>query len=361
MEFSLNLPINSVSFGQVSTLLLRELFLKNKVVPIFPIGQPDLSSQNIEKDFGEWLQSNINLSLSKHSRKNKIFKLWHINGSLESFSEKQILFSFYELDSPTEVELNIIKNNDKVLFSSKYSIDIFKKYGCNNIDYLPLAFDKYNFKKLEKDFFSDRIVFNLLGKLEKRKHHKKIIQTWLKKFGNDKRYHLQCAIFNPFLKPEDQQNLIQHSILENKNFFNISFLNFIQKNSDYNDLINSADIVLGMSGAEGWGLPEFHSTAIGKHAVILNAHAYKEWANNENSILVNPSSKIEAYDNMFFHKGQIFNQGNIYDFNEDEFISACEKAIEKVSISKVNKSGLKLQEEFSSEKFADNVLNIIQK
>jgi hypothetical protein len=361
MEFSLNLPINSVSFGQVSTLLLRELFLKNKVVPISPIGQIDLSSQNIDKDYAEWLQTNINLFLSKHSRNNKIFKLWHLNGSLESFSEKQVLFSFYELDSPTDVELNIVRNNHKVLFSSKYSIETFKKYGCSNVDYLGLAFDKYNFKRIEKEYFNDRIVFNLLGKLEKRKHHKKVIQTWLKKFGNDSRYHLQCAIFNPFLKPEDQQNLIQHSILENKHFFNISFLNFVQKNSDYNDLINSADIILGMSGGEGWGLPEFHSTAIGKHAVILNAHAYKEWANNDNSILVNPSSKIEVYDNMFFHKGQLFNQGNIYDFNEDEFIVACEKAIEKVQLSKLNKNGLKLQETFSSEKFADNVLSIMSK
>jgi hypothetical protein len=64
---------------------------------------------------------------------------------------------------------------------------------------------------------------------------------------------------------------------------------------------------------------------------------------------------------MFFHKGQIFNQGNIYDFNEDEFIVACEKAIEKVQSSKLNKNGLKLQETFSSEKFADNVLSIMSK
>jgi glycosyltransferase involved in cell wall biosynthesis len=361
MEFSLNLPINSVSFGQVSSLLLKELFLKNKVIPISPIGQVDLSSQNVDKDYTDWLQTNLNLFLSKHSRKNKIFKLWHINGSLESFSENQVLFSFYELDSPTDVELNIVKNNYKVIFSSKYAIETFKKYGCSNLDYLPLAFDKYNFKRVEKDYFSDRIVFNLLGKLEKRKHHKKVIQAWLKKFGNDRRYHLQCAIYNPFIKPEDQQNLIQNSILENKNFFNISFLNFIPKNSDYNDLLNSGDIVLGMSGAEGWGLPEFHSVAIGKHSVILNAHSYKEWADESNSILVNPSSKIEAYDNMFFHKGQIFNQGNIYDFNEDEFIVACEKAIEKVQSSKLNKNGLKLQETFSSEKFADNVLSIMSK
>ncbi len=52
----------------------------------------------------------------------------------------------------------------------------------------------------------------------------------------------------------------------------------MQKNSLYNDYLNSANIILGMSGGEGWGLPEFQSVALGKHAVILNATGYKDWA-----------------------------------------------------------------------------------
>jgi tetratricopeptide (TPR) repeat protein len=45
MSLSLNLPVNSVSFGQISTLILRELFKCNKDVSLIPIGQPDLSTQ----------------------------------------------------------------------------------------------------------------------------------------------------------------------------------------------------------------------------------------------------------------------------------------------------------------------------
>jgi hypothetical protein len=135
----------------------------------------------------------------------------------------------------------------------------------------------------------------------------------------------------------------------------------MQKNSVYNDFLNSADIIIGMSGGEGWGLPEFHSVALGKHSVILNAHAYKEWADEENSVLVEPNGKVEVYDNMFFHKGTPFNQGNIFDFDPDDFISACEKAIERVKANKLNNNGLKLQNIFTSEKLADNILNIINK
>jgi len=133
----------------------------------------------------------------------------------------------------------------------------------------------------------------------------------------------------------------------------------MQKNSMYNDFLNSSDIVIGMSGGEGWGLPEFQSVALGKYGVILNAHSYKEWANKDNATLVNPSGKIEAYDNLFFHRGAPFNQGNIFDFNEDEFINACELTIEKVKSQKTNKEGVKLQDQFSSEKMTDKILELV--
>lgn len=361
MDIALNIPLNNLSFGQTSFAIANYIYNKNYKSKIFPIGQGvDLSSQKVDEKFNNWLKESIDCSYKTFSRKENIFKLWHINGSLESLSEKQILFSFYELDSPTDVEINIVKNNYKVIFSSKYTCDIFKNYGCKNIEYIPLFFDKNNFSRKDKTYFSDgRIVFNLVGKLEKRKNHKKVIQSWIKKFGNNPKYYLQCAIFNPFLKPEDQSSLI-NEILGGKKYFNISFFGHMQSNETYNDYLNSADIIIGMSGGEGWGLPEFHSLAIGKHGIILNAHVYKDWANEKNSVIVEPSEKIEAYDNMFFHRGSQFNQGNIFSFREEDFIQACENACEKVRINKINSEGLKLQEEFSLENTVSKILTLMK-
>ena len=363
MKIGLNLPINSVSFGQISTLLLREIYKSKKIDPnLFLIGnQVDVSSQeDLSQDFLVWLQTKLQSALSEHKRNVPTFKLWHLNGSLESFSNEQTLFTFYELDNPTKEELNIVNNNKNVIVSSEYTKEVFNDFGCKNMKYIPLAFDKYNFKVINKKYFlDDRIVFNLCGKLEKRKNHEKVIKAWLKKFGNNKKYFLQCSIFNPFIKAEDQQRMI-HQILEGKNYFNLSFLGYIAKNGMYNDYLNSSNIILGLSGGEGWGLPEFHSVALGKHAVIMDAHGYKGWANSNNSILVKAGERKEVYDNIFFQKGSIFNQGNIFDFNEDEFIAACEKAIEKVEKNKVNTEGLKLQEEFTSEKLLSNILEIVK-
>jgi len=275
---------------------------------------------------------------------------------MESFSQKQSLLSFYELDSPTQIELNIAKNN-RIYFSSKYTCEVFNTFGVD-ASYMPLAFDSYNFKKTSKRYFDDgRIVFNICGKFEKRKHHAKMIKAWIKKYGNNTKYSLQCAIYNPFLNAQQNNQILSQLILEGgQKPFNVNFLPSMPQNEMYNDFLNSADIILGMSGGEGWGLPEFHSVALGKHAVILNASSYKDWATEENSVLVNPVGKEEVYDGMFFHKGQPFNQGNIFTWNEDEFINGCEKAVERLSKSKENLKGLELQQTFNKEKLLDSVI-----
>ena len=55
----------------------------------------------------------------------------------------------------------------------------------------------------------------------------------------------------------------------------------------------------------------------------------------------------------------LFNQGQIFDYDEDEFIHACEEAIKKVESSKINEAGLKIQEDFKINKTVDTLLGLI--
>lgn len=368
---SLNLPINSVSFGQVSTALLREIRQGNNGEEplIYPIGgSADLSSQPEDQEFANWINRACQNFAKKHDAKKPILKLWHLNGSLERLSEKQVLLTFYELDSPTETEINIARNQTKLLVTSHYTKNILNKAGLDNVEVVPLGFDAANFRRLEKNYFSDgRIVFNLTGKLEKRKGHKNVIKAWIKRFGGDRRYSLQCAVYNPFLVRQQPNGQVVdfnphaiNDILEGKQPpFNVDFLPHFGKNSLYNDYLNSANIVIGM-GTEGWGLPEFHSVAIGKHAVILDCAAHQEWACPENSVLVKPSGMIPVYDNVFFKEGQDFNQGNIFTFDEESFIHGCEQAIKRVESDKKNAAGLELQEKFSMKNSLIKILSHVQ-
>lgn len=362
MDYALNVPINSVSFGNVSVSLLREAYKAGHQPCIFPIGnQIDLSTQKEDKDFVSWLQSCLNKSYSTHKRKNPAIKLWHLhNNGIESVSDKQILFTFYELDSPTQSEINVIKNNHKVIFACDYNTNIFKEYGCDNIETIPLGFDSFNFSRIDKKYFDDdRISFFIPGKWEPvRKRTEKVIKAWIKRFGNNPKYFLNCAIWNHFV-PVEQQKQIYVNMLEGKQVSNVQFLGFMPNNATYNDFINSNDIVLSM-GTESWGLPEFHAVGIGKYGIISNCAGHKQWANSDNSLLVNPNQKIPAYDNMFFFQNAPWNQGNIFDFDENEFINNCESVIKKVEQNRINTKGLELQDKFKYSNTFSSLMKLVE-
>lgn len=358
MSLTFNCPLNPVSFGQVSVALLREAYRREKDVLVALIGdKPDLGSQETDDKFFKYLEGAVSDFAKKHQRDRPTLRIWHLQGSLGWVSENQALMTFYELDNPTKTEINIAKNN-KIILTSKYACEVFRDKGVD-AHFVPLGFDSANFKILDKKYYDDdRIVFNLTGKFEFRKHHAKIMAAWVKKFGNNKKYILQCAVFNPFIDGPKNNGLIA-SAMGHVKYFNTSFLPQMERNSMYNDYLNSGDIILGMSGGEGWGLPEFQSVALGKHAVILNAHSYKDWATKDNAVLVDVSGKIECIDDLFFKKGSEYSQGRIFNWDEDDFISACEEAIKRVESDRVNHAGLKLKEDFTYSKTLDGILKVL--
>lgn len=358
MNFTLNLPINKVSFGQVSLAILREIYRRGLSPSLLPIGDIKIESSQESEDFIKWINNCVNSYYVNHTRETPTIKLWHLSGGFESVSKKQILISFYELDSPTQFEQNVAKSNICV-FTNQFTCEVFAKLDIPTI-YIPLGFDSFNFKRLNKKFFDDdRITFNICGKFERRKNQVRMIKSWVKKFGNNKKYSLQISCRNSFISKEMEDNILNQA-LENKSYFNVNNIGWIDSNISYNEFLNSADVILAMSSGEGWGIPEFSSVAIGKHSVVLNAHAYKSWADDKNSVLVNPiEGKIECYDNLFFKKGAHVNQGNYFNYNDDDFISACEEVVKRVESNRINEEGLKLQEKFNYSYVVDRILSLL--
>jgi hypothetical protein len=197
-----------------------------------------------------------------------------------------------------------------------------------------------------------------MGKFEKRKHTEKIIRLWLEKYGNDNNYQLSVCVTNPFLNQEEM-NTVLSNCLQGKRYTNINFISYLKTNSEVNELLNSIDIDLtGLSGAEGWNLPSFNSTCLGKWSVVLNATSHKDWANEENSILVEPNGKEECYDEKFFQKGASFNQGNIYTWDRDIVSQAMDKAVSKKG--QTNTAGEALKDKFSYDKVVDSLIKGIK-
>ena len=355
MKLLVNAPISSLSFGNVSVNILRELFKKNIDLIFFPIGdKAEMEAYDkIEPDFVKYLQAATNDRYSKISKDIPSLKLWHIFGSETRYSKNQSLFTFHEVSEVTNIEKNLLSLQDRIFVSSNYTKNIFNLNGLDNVTHVPLGFDN-DFQITNKTYLQDKIHFGILGKFENRKNTARIIKSWLKLFGNKPEYQLSCAITNPFLdKARFQNELLK--VLEGKQYNNLNFVPYMQTNSEVNDYLNSIDIDLGgLSGAEGWNLPSFNATALGKWSVVINATAHKDWATKDNSILIEPSSLKDCYDDVFFKKGQSFNQGQFFDISDQEMDDAILKSLSYAKTP--NPEGLKLQKQFTYEKTVETIL-----
>ena len=98
---------------------------------------------------------------------------------------------------------------------------------------------------------------------------------------------------------------------------------------------------------------------LSKWPIVLNATSHKDWATQENSILVEPTIKQPIYDNVFFKEGGEFNQGHMYTFSMEEFEVAVKKAIDKYKNNSYNNSGAKLKEKFTYKNTLDKILSYI--
>lgn len=355
MKLLVNAPINALSFGNVSVNILREIQKKNIDLIFFPIGdKAELDVYDkIDNEFVKYLQNATNTRYEKIDKNIPALKLWHIFGSETRYSKNQSLFTFHEVSELTAVEKNLLRLQDRVFVSSSYTKNIFELNGIENVTHVPLGFDT-DFHITNRTYLPDKIHFGILGKFESRKNTARIIKTWLKLFGNKPEYQLSCAITNPFLDKAKFQNEML-KMLEGKHYNNLNFIPYMQSNSEVNDYLNSIDIDLGgLSGAEGWNLPSFNATALGKWSVVMNATAHKDWATSSNSILIEPSSLKDCYDGVFFHKGQPFNQGQFFDITDQEMENAILKSISYAKT--LNTEGLKLQKQFTYEKTVETIL-----
>ena len=358
MKVLVEAALNNLSFGNVSVNILKQLYKKNIEIGLFPISDINIDAFSLDQDFKKYIEDAVNSRYKFLSEDIPSLKLWHINGADNRKNKNQFLYTFYECNQPTEIETAIVANQEKTIFSSTYARDHFLNKGLENCEAVPLGLDD-TFKVTNKSYMQDCVHFGLMGKYENRKHTQKIIQTWLKKYGNNNKYLLTCCINNPFFQPEQMKGLINQT-LEGKHYNNINFLPHLATNSEVNEYLNSIDIDLGgLSGGEGWNLPSFNATCLGKWSVVLNSTSHKDWATKENSILIEPSGEIAVSDGVFFNQNQPFNQGTFYSWTEEEAISAMELAESKVG--QVNTEGVKMGDKMTYEKTVDSILSLVFK
>ena len=336
---------------------MKELYSRNEIenINLFPISGVDLGAFNVSSELFSKISESINFSSEKHNKNIPTLKLWHISGLFDSVAKKRVAITFHETSSLTKSEVNILKQQDIIFVTSSYTKEVFESHGLANIVYLPLGFDSSHFSKTMGHKL-DAVVWGLNGKMEKRKSTLRVLKVWSQIFGNKKEHRLHCTIHNPFIQPQDQEKMVLNELGTIP--WNINFIPPQKLNTEYNKVLNSIDIDLtGMSACEGFNLPAFQTTCLGKWGIFLNAHAHKDFANKDNAILVEPSGMQPAYDGIFFKNDGKFNCGEWFDFKDSDLVDAMMRAVPLAG--KINKNGEKLIEQFSYEKTCDILLNYL--
>jgi hypothetical protein len=348
-------PINSLSLGQFSFNVIRELYRRKIQISLFPKGNVDMSAYKIDPQFGAWIERAVNDRLKKFDRKVPTLHLWHLNGSEFKVSDHQYTFTFHETDSPTENEINIVNQQDHTFFSSSWSVGNFEQYGAKNVSFVPLGFDEDFTEIKHRQVSNDIVHWVLCGKAEARKNTQLIITEWTKRYGGNKRHQLTTLVNNPFFQ-SDHMNAFYGGCFEGKpKPFNVNILPTLKTNAEVNQLFNSADIDLsGFSKSEGWGLPAFMMTALGKWSTVTNCSAHKDWATASNAILTEATEMTPVYDGVFFAQGQPFSQGNVYAFKAEQLHAAFDAAEKKAKTP--NPEGRKLREQFTYKRTVDEIL-----
>lgn len=358
---------SQLSLGQVGFNLLRELYKRKIQVALFP-RQLDLSPFKVDQAFGQWIERAVNTRYTKLDRKVPTLNCWHIRDSESRLSDKQVLLSFHETDSPTESEVNIVNQQDHTFFTSSWTVDNFKTYGAQNVSFVPLGLDEDFVPAGRRLIAEDVTHWVLCGKHESlRKMTDAKVAAWIKRYGGKRGHQLTLCIHNPFYqkrqRPDGQiegfdMNDVYARMFAGGKPANVQIMPPLKTNAEMLQLYQSADIDLsGFARNEGWNVPAHTATALGKWSIVSNTSAHKDWATAENSILVEPTGAVKAVDNLFFREGDQFSQGNMFDFAPDAFDNALVEAEKRAKTP--NPTGEVLRTQHTYAKMLDTILEKI--
>ena len=352
---NVKIPVNTLSFGHVGLSILHEAYKDNQDVRLLVNGGTDISAYSYSKEFLDWLSAAALNSKENVNFSDVGFNLWHLDGCENRMGVNQNLLTFHETSELTKTEANFARQQNNVFVTSRYTQSVFKNAGVD-ASYLPLGFDSTHFKNLKtahSPSHDGTIVFGVFGKFEKRKHTEEVISAWNSKYGGKRGFKLNTHVYNPFFSPEQNSTLLARSVDGNKPW-NINPIPFVKTLAELNGCFNACDVVIDMSGGEGFSIPSFSATALGKHAVLQNFSSLSDWGPDSGAIMVPAAPMQDVYDGHFFVQGREFNQGQIAGFNKDDFLSACDEAVKRATVGP-NEQGKYLQTKWTWEETWKNL------
>lgn len=304
MKINLIAPINKLSYGYVSSNILKELLKAGHEVSLFPIGKIDSDERYFES-----VNKALNFSKTFDINSPSII-IWHHFGlkQFKRFKGPHIGFPIFENDRFSKEDIENFNSMDMVLLTCdwyKNIIDDVKeikvKTGKVNLGVDPEIFRISHKKTIERKL--DNITrFITVGKWEVRKSHWEIAQAFHKMCFTPK-IEITFVCHNPFLS--SKENLKWEKMVKDAGSYALTDkIRVINKRFDSQDDIiaemQNADFGVFPARAEGWNLELNEMMAMNKMCVVTNYSAHTEYCNYDNSMIVDIKNSEPAFDGEFF-------------------------------------------------------------
>jgi len=339
MKLNLSCPINTTSYGYVSTYFMRELYRLGYDLRHIPISYNSPDKNLIES------VKNV-LDNDKFHYDAACLRIWH-QYDLTSFtgSGAKIGFPIFELESFNSRETHSLGYPDFLFTPSKWSQNVLRNAGFDS-HIIPLGYDDSIFIPSELPD-NKRTIFGNFGKWELRKGHDVLWQAFNAAFEEDDNVILAMMPTNQFLTKE-QVSFWESRYLNSKLGNKIQILPRFETQDMVYNIMQQIHCAVFPSRAEGWNLEALESLACGRHLIITDCTAHSDFCNDKNSYLIKMTTGYEkAYDGKFFFGDSFWRSFGDYEFNQ---LVEHMRTVHKLNMSgslKINSRGVETAKEFT--------------
>lgn len=355
--------VNTLSYGIITTNILVELF-KNKYNPsLFPIGQV-----NFEERHSQYIEKALE-NAKFYNTSCPTFRIWHqFDMSSHIGNGPFIGYTVFELDPLKSSETYHLNQLDHLCVPSEWAKGVCERSGVTiPISVIPLGIDRSIFNRsLYEDKPSEMFCsFISVGKLEKRKFSKELVEAFNKAFELKDRVRLLLAVDNIFL-PQKYMEDFKKECGKTKMGSKIGFVGRLPSHQDIARMLCSCDIYVGCSHSEGFNMPQLEALSLGVPYVITTYNsAHTQYCNDKNSLLIEMDDMEIAHDGIFFDSSKLEGgQWSKWGVRQEEQLIEHMRRVYKEKMEQgnlpLNEEGIKTAKSMTWKHTTDKIIKILE-
>jgi glycosyltransferase involved in cell wall biosynthesis len=349
MNLNLIGPINQLGYGVACLNTLKALQKEGVNVSFFPIGQPQVVTQEDAEAVKRGMES-----AKLFDPNAPCVRMWHQHDMAQFVGRgKHIGFPIFELDTFNELEKHHLNSCDELMVCSQWAKSIADMVvGCN-VNVVPLGVDMDIFKPAPRRV-SDKTIFFNCGKWEVRKGHDILMEAFRKVCEKADNVELWMMCSNPFNSQEEENKWRQ-----SYDHPQVKLIPRMETQQEVYNIMTQVDCGVFPSRGEGWNLELLEMMAVGKHVVATNYSAHTEFCTEDNCGLIPIKGVEPAFDGKWF-----FGQGNWAEINTLEINALAHKMLETHYLLRSedcrNETGIETAKRFSWQNTAREIIKCLQ-